>query len=329
MGLDFCQELDHSIVRVDTGYDRPNLAAVYLIRAGGHAAFVDTGTYHCVPRFLQALDYYGIAHANVDYVIPTHAHLDHAGGAGELMRRLPNARLVAHPRAAPHLIDPARLIAGTSAVYGEQDFRERFGEVVPVPAQRVVEAPDRFKLELNGRSLEFIDGPGHARHHFCVYDAESRGFFVGDTFGISYREFDTDSGAFIFATTTPPQFDPDAWFHTLARLLSYSPQRMYLTHFGCVENVHALAEKLRESIRAFAAIAVKARGSSAERRAHIQERMLDQLMCGLRAHGCALAAKRCEELLETDVELNTQGLEVWLDRRERFAQRARPGSGRS
>ena len=111
MSLDFCQELDHNIVRVDTGYDRPNLAAVYLIQAGDHAAFVDTGTYHCVPRFLQALDHYGIARTNVDYVIPTHAHLDHAGGAGELMRQLSHARLVAHPRAAPHLIDPTRMSA--------------------------------------------------------------------------------------------------------------------------------------------------------------------------------------------------------------------------
>lgn len=329
MSLGFCQELNHNIVRVDTGYDRPNLAAVYLIQAGDHAAFVDTGTYHCVPRFLQALDHYGIARTNVDYVIPTHAHLDHAGGAGELMRQLSHARLVAHPRAAPHLIDPTRLIAGTSAVYGEAGFRQRFGEVVPVPAQRVLEAADGFKLELNGRPLEFVDSPGHARHHFCIYDAESRGFFVGDTFGISYREFDTDNGPFIFATTTPPQFDPDAWFHTLDRLLSYSPQRMYLTHFGGVANVPALAQKLRESIQVFVDIAIAAAGDSPERRVRIQQRMLDQLLYGLRTHGCALTTERCGELLATDVELNTQGLEAWLDRRERMAQQTRPESGRS
>lgn len=315
MSLDYCTELGHQIVCIDTGYGRKRLAAAYLLREDVRAAFVDTGNYYSVPRLLEVLDYYGIERANVDYVIPTHVHLDHAGGAGELMRQLPHARLVVHPRGASHLIDPSRLIAGTSAVYGKEGFRKRFGEIVPVAAERVIEAPDGFKMDLNGRPLEFIDSPGHARHHFCVYDAQSRGFFVGDTFGISYREFDTDKGPFIFATTTPPQFDPDAWFRTLERLLSYSPQRMYLTHFGCVENVSALADQLRESIRAFARIALDAAADGEDRFALIQQRMLGQLMHGLDKHGCALSRRRSEELLAMDLELNAQGLEVWLDRR--------------
>ncbi|MFQ6023508.1 MAG: MBL fold metallo-hydrolase [Acidiferrobacterales bacterium] len=317
MRLDYCTELDHDIVCVDTGYGRKRLCAVYLVRAGDRVAFIDTGTYHSVPRFLGALDYYGIPRANVDYVIPTHAHLDHAGGAGELMRQLPDARLVAHPRAARHLIDPDRLIAGTSAVYGEEGFHKRFGEVVPVPSERLVEAPDGFALDLNGRSLEFIDSPGHARHHFCIHDRQSRGFFCGDTFGISYREFDTDKGAFIFATTTPPQFDPDAWFRTLARLLKYDPQRMYITHFGCVENVPLLADQLRHSIQAFADIGARAAADGEERGARIRQRMRDQLLLGLTEHGCTLSTPERERLLAMDVELNAQGLEAWLDRRSK------------
>lgn len=320
MSLDYCTELDHDIVCVDTGYGRKGLAAAYVVRVADRAAFIDTGTYHSVPRFLDALDYYGIPRTNVDYVIPTHVHLDHAGGAGELLRQLPEARLVAHPRAAPHLIEPSRLIAGTSAVYGEEGFHKRFGEIVAVPADRLIEAPDGFALELNGRSLEFVDSPGHARHHFCVYDAKSRGFFAGDTFGISYREFDTDKGPFIFATTTPPQFDPDAWLGTLERLLSYHPQRMYVTHFGSVENVPLLAGQLRRSIQAFADIAVEAAANGGKRRKQIQQRMLAQLMQGLDEHGCALSKQQRERLLAMDVELNTQGLEVWLDRRQTALQ---------
>ncbi len=334
MPLDYCKELDHGVVRVDTGYGRAQLAAAYLLREGDRVAFVDTGTYHSVPRLLGALDYYGIRRTHVDYVIPTHAHLDHAGGAGELMRLLPAARLVVHPRAAPHLVDPQRLITGTIAVYGVEGFHKRFGEIVPVPADRVIEGPDGFTLELNGRALEFVDTPGHARHHFCVYDAKSRGFFSGDTFGISYREFDTDKGPFVFATTTPPQFDPDAWSSTLERLLSYDPQRMYVTHFGCVENVPLLAERLRRSIDAFVDIAVAAgtvRSGSAgraaaasgdKRHAQIQQQMLDQVMQALDDHDCALPRERREQLLAMDLELNTQGLEVWLERRSKANRKA-------
>ncbi|MFQ5937000.1 MAG: MBL fold metallo-hydrolase [Acidiferrobacterales bacterium] len=320
MTLDYCTELAQQIICIDSGYGRRNLAAVYLLREGDRALFIDTGTYHCVPRFLEVLDHYGVPRTHVDYVIPTHVHLDHAGGAGELMRQLPQARLVAHPRAAPHLIDPTRLVAGTAAVYGENGFRKRFGEVVPVPAQRVLEAPDGFALELNGRPLEFVDSPGHARHHFCVYDAKSRGFFTGDTFGVSFREFDTNKGPFVFATTTPPQFDPDAWYRTLDRLLSYEPQRMYVTHFGCVEEVVRLAEDLRCSIQTFAGMALEADAADDQRRTALKQQMSDQLLERLRAHGCMLPEVRSIELLQLDLELNVQGLEVWLARRRKVAR---------
>lgn len=320
MTLKYCTELPEQIVCIDTGYGREQLDAAYLVRAGERAAFIDTGTHRCVPRLLGVLDYYGIPRANVDYVIPTHVHLDHAGGAGELMRQLPHARLVAHPRAAPHLIDPSRLIAGTSAVYGEDGFRQRFGDVVPVSAERVIEAPDGYRLELDGRPLAFVDSPGHARHHFCVYDARSRGFFTGDTFGISFREFDTEKGAFIFATTTPPQFEPDAWYHTLDQLLTHEPQRMYVTHFGCVEEVARLAEELRRSIREFSDIALEVASVGEAGRARMAERMLDSLLRRLRAHGCRLPQAQTRELLRLDVELNAQGLDVWRERRRKAAR---------
>ena len=317
MTLDYCTELPEQIVCIDTGYGREKLDAAYLLRAGERTVFIDTGTHHCVPRFLHVLEYYGISRSNVDYVIPTHAHLDHAGGAGELMRVLPQARLVAHPRAARHLIDPGRLIAGTSAVYGEEGFRQRFGDVVPVAAERVIEAPDGYRLELNGRPLEFVDSPGHARHHFCIYDARSQGFFTGDTFGISFREFDTKRGAFVFATTTPPQFDPNAWYHTLDRLLAYEPQRMYVTHFGCVDEVTRLADELRHSIREFSDIALEVDSIGEIGRARMAERMLDSLLRRLRTHGCTLPQAQIHELLRLDVELNAQGLDVWRERRRK------------
>lgn len=213
------QRLPDGITCIDTGYYRDELAACYLIEHAGRAAFVDTGTQPAVPRLLQLLENRKLPLDAVDYIIPTHVHLDHAGGAGELMRRMPNAKLVIHPRGARHMIDPSVLEVSAMSVYGEADFKNMFGELIPVPEERIISAPDNFELDFNGRRLLIRDTPGHARHHFCIYDELSGGFFAGDTFGISYRELDTDVGAFILPTTTPVQFEPEAWLSSLDMLM--------------------------------------------------------------------------------------------------------------
>ena len=181
---------EHGIHAIDTGYVRPGFDAAYLVVEAGRGAFIDCATNHSVPVLLAALAQAGLAPADVDWLVLTHVHLDHAGGAGALMRHLPNARLVAHPRAAPHMVDPARLAAGATAVYGEAEFARHYGELVPVPSGRVVVAADGHEVDLAGRALRCIDTPGHARHHQCVWDARSRSWFTGDTFGLSYRELD-------------------------------------------------------------------------------------------------------------------------------------------
>ncbi len=214
------QTLPNGITCIDTGYHRPALAACYLIEQGDQAAFVDSGTTRTVPKLLELLASRDIPRESIAYVMPTHVHLDHAGGAGELMRHLPNAKLVVHPRGARHMVDPSKLVAGATAVYGEAVFRENFGELVPVPEERVLLAVDGLRLDLNGRILLFRDTPGHARHHYSIFDEASRGFFTGDVFGLSYQEVDCASGPFLFPTTTPVQFDPAAWHKSLDLLLS-------------------------------------------------------------------------------------------------------------
>jgi glyoxylase-like metal-dependent hydrolase (beta-lactamase superfamily II) len=143
----------HGIHTIDTGYVRPRFDAAYLVVENGRGAFVDCGTNHSVDRLLAALAPAGLTPDDVDWLVLTHVHLDHAGGAGTLMQHLPNAQLVAHPRAAPHMIDPARLIAGAMAVYGEAEFTRHYGELLPVPAGRVVVADDGHVVDLAGRPL--------------------------------------------------------------------------------------------------------------------------------------------------------------------------------
>jgi len=310
----YSQDLPHGITTIDTGYCRPGFDASHLLVEKGQAALVDVGTAFSVPRLLQVLETKGIAREAVRYVMVTHVHLDHAGGAGSLLRYLPNAQLVAHPRGAPHLIDPAKLIAGATAVYGEERFNALYGEIVPVAAERVITAPDNLELRLNGRPLLFLDTPGHARHHYCIYDAASRGMFSGDTFGLSYRDFDSEKGPFIFPTTTPVQFDPKALHASIERLLSFNPARMYLTHYGCVEIVPRLADELHVMIDAFVGLAREAAAEGEDRHAMLVAGLNRLLLSALQAHDCGLPQARMRELLAVDVELNAQGLEIWLNK---------------
>lgn len=308
------QRLPDGITCIDTGYYRDELAACYLIEHAGRAAFVDTGTQPAVPRLLQLLENRKLPLDAVDYIIPTHVHLDHAGGAGELMRRMPNAKLVIHPRGARHMIDPSVLEVSAMSVYGEADFKNMFGELIPVPEERIISAPDNFELDFNGRRLLIRDTPGHARHHFCIYDELSGGFFAGDTFGISYRELDTDVGAFILPTTTPVQFEPEAWLSSLDMLMQYQPRCMYLTHYGKVEDVARLATELRKKISRYAGIALIHRGKN-DSYQNIKKALQDMAVEELRQAGSCISADAIVEFLDFDLELNTQGLLVWLEKR--------------
>jgi glyoxylase-like metal-dependent hydrolase (beta-lactamase superfamily II) len=313
----FVEDLGHGIHAIDTGFQRPRFDAAYLLVHDGHAAFIDTGTNHAVPRLLAALDALGLSRDAVDHVIPTHVHLDHAGGAGALMRELPRATLVVHPRGERHLVDPSALYQGALAVYGQDEMDRSYGTLVGVDAQRVRTTHDGMVLELGGRPLRFADTPGHARHHHCIWDAVSRGWFTGDTFGLSYREFDNTRGeAYVLPTSTPVQFDPAALRESVARLLSFEPQCMYLTHYSSIADVKRLAAMLLEQLDAMVEIALRLRDAP-ERHAALCGALRALYTERVKQHGALLSDARIHELLAMDVELNAQGIGVWLDRGEK------------
>jgi glyoxylase-like metal-dependent hydrolase (beta-lactamase superfamily II) len=303
----------HGITAVDAEYIRRGLAASHIVHQEGRAAFVDVGTNHSVPYLLAALRELGIAESAVDFVFLTHVHLDHAGGAGLLLRALPNARAVLHPRGAPHLVDPQKLIAASIAVYGEQAYRALYGDLVPIPSERVLLAQDEERIRLAGRELTLLHTPGHALHHYCILDSGHGNVFTGDTFGISYRELDTVSGAFVVPTTTPTQFDPDQLIASIERLLAHHPQAAYLMHYSRVTGLPRLAESLKVQIREHAAIARRHAGRP-DRALAISADLRSLWLTRARAHGVTLPESRIVEILEKDLELNTQGLMAWLDR---------------
>lgn len=307
-------ELDHNIFLLDAGYVRPAMAAVYLLVQEQQLSVIETGTAHTVPGILAAIQQLGLSVNNVAYIIPTHVHLDHAGGAGLLMQQCPKAQLVIHPRGARHMIDPEKLIKGAQAVYGKTKFHALYGDLVPVDPDRIITAPDHHKLDLHGRHLTFIDTPGHARHHFCVHDSLSRGIFTGDTTGLRYRELDTRAGPFLFATTTPVQFEPDALLTSIDRLLSLQPAFFYLTHYGRIEPTEAVIKQLKTSIYAFTKIALEEKEPVENRQARLEQRLMQYLLDLLLKMECFASQDTCRKLLTIDVKLNAQGLDVWLNR---------------
>ena len=309
----YAQDLGDGIFAIDTGFHRPVFDAAYLMVEGDEAAFIDTGTNLAVPRLLATLESVGLKRAQVRYVIPTHVHLDHAGGVGLLMSELPNATAVVHPRGARHMIDPSALVAGATAVYGEAEMARSYGQIVGVPAGRVQESHDGMALSLNGRELQFIDTPGHARHHHCIWDTRTRGFFTGDTFGLSYREFDTAQGPWLLPTTTPVQFEPDKLRESVQRLLSYQPACMYLTHYGRVRDVQRLGESFLAQLDRLVALGRSLKGAP-DRHEALKRALLAEYLGIVKAHGCTFSDAEVAELLAVDLELNAQGMAIWLDK---------------
>ncbi len=307
-------EFRAGITAIDTDYVRPKLAASHLVVDGGRAAFVDTGTTHSVPNLLAALELKGIDRAAVDWVLATHVHLDHAGGAGALIRELPNARCAVHPRGARHLVEPSKLIAGSIAVYGEARYRELYGEIVPIDASRIFEPEDGAAITLGKRRLELIHTPGHALHHYCVVDRGHELIFTGDTFGLSYRDFDVDGREFIIPTTTPVHFDPEALCRSVDRIMSYAPRSVFLTHYAEVRDLGRLAREMKERVVAYVDLAIRYRDAP-DRSAKLRHGMFAMIATWLDAHGFPRDDGLRHGLLDDDVELNCQGLEHWLDRK--------------
>jgi hydroxyacylglutathione hydrolase len=311
------RDLGDGLLVIDAGYLKPDLAAIHVLHDQGRVGIIDTGTVHSVSRVMTTLDLMGLNPSAVDWVILTHVHLDHAGGAGAIMAALPAARLTVHPRGARHVLDPSRLWTATCEVYGEQQTVQLYGELIAVPPERILETPDGTCLRLGSRELQFLDVPGHARHHVAIHDVQSQRVFSGDTFGISYRALDVNGRAFIYPTSTPSQFDPNALRRSVDRILALKPRSVALTHFSTVgasvEDVMRLGAAQQQLIDTYESIALAHQNADIHRRARIAADMKNLLFSQAREHGVSLSDAALNEVIGHDVELNTDGLLSWLD----------------
>lgn len=300
------------ITAIDTDLLRAWFDASHLVVENGRAAFIDCGVNDSVPLLLEALKTKNIDPADVDYLLLTHVHLDHAGGAGLLMKSLPNAKAVLHPRGAPHMIDPVKLIKGAQAVYGEDEYFRQYGDIEAIPQERVIVADHEQEFLLGGRAFQSIYTEGHARHHHCFYDPAAEAVFTGDSFGLSYRELDTDKGEFIYPTTTPVHFDPPEAHKAIDTIMGFEPKQLFLTHYSRITDLGRLATDLHRRVDDFVQLVTQHAGAD-NRTDAVHASMYEYFIGELRQHGFAGSDDDIREIVGKDVELNTMGLEFWLD----------------
>jgi glyoxylase-like metal-dependent hydrolase (beta-lactamase superfamily II) len=304
------QALEFGITCIDADYIKPGLACFYLLREGDECAVIETGTNHSVATLDVLLQSLGVVPEQVRFVIPTHVHLDHAGGAGTMMSLFPRAQLLTHPRGVRHLQDPARLVSSAMEVYGEQRFHDLYGTITPVAPDRIVAIEDGGLVRLGSRTLEFRHTRGHADHHVCIWDQASGGWFSGDMFGASYPWFRFADGNFILPTTTPTQFRPQEFLASIELLGSYRPRSIYLTHYGELPYSEAVAALLIEQVAAYPDIA---RGVGDDPQS-LREALVDHAMGLLSRFSVPAGQQSLRDSLAFDSDLNAQGLLVWLAR---------------
>lgn len=294
-------------------------AACYLVVARDEVAIIETNTNYAVPRILAALVQLGLKKEQVKYIILTHIHLDHAGGAGLLMQELPHAELVVHPRGRKHMITPEKLIESVKEVYGKEKYVELYGEILPIPAQRVVTGDDGLCLHVGDRDLVLLHMDGHAKHHLIVHDASSQSVFSGDNFGIGYPAFTFGTSRLLFPSTSPIQFEPEQALKTYQRIVDLHPARILLTHYGVFEDIPNGHQQLVRWIE-FSTLRASFHYAAGQREHSLLELLRHDLweqfakeVFALRGSGLTQVEKK---MLEVDVDLNAQGIAHYISKKD-------------
>jgi glyoxylase-like metal-dependent hydrolase (beta-lactamase superfamily II) len=209
---------------------RPRSIAALLIQSAGISAIVDPGPESTIEELRAGLKERGQTFESIDSLLLTHIHLDHAGATGALLRENPKLSVYVHEFGAVHMIDPSRLLASAGRLYGG-DMKPLYGECLPVPetSLRILEGGERIRI--GEAELEVCYTPGHASHHVTYWEPESRTAFVGDTAGIR-----VEGDTFLLPATPPPDIDLEIWNQSLDKIAAWRPERLFLTHFGFVEN---------------------------------------------------------------------------------------------
>lgn len=227
---------------IDTvGLGNPNTVAVYVVKGARKTAVIDCGYASSYGNVMQSLRQLGIEPSRVDYLIPTHVHLDHAGATGHLLRHMPRAKVIAHERAIPHLVDPTKLVESATSVFGEK-LIQMYGKPLPVDKERTVAVGEESHDDLGGVSLTTLHSPGHAPHQISVLVEEDHLLISADAVGIVFPGFPT-----LIPTTPPPSFDPVKLVQTLEMLRQTDPKMLLVPHYGVRKDVNLVLDRTKEA----------------------------------------------------------------------------------
>jgi len=222
---------------IDTiGVGQPSSIAVYAVR-GEKTALIDCGHASSYENVLRGLEGLGIMPSDVDYLVPTHVHLDHGGATGHLLRKMKNARVLAHERGVPHLVDPTRLVESATRVFGEE-LMSMYGRPLPVDKEKITAVGEEHFLDLGGVGLTLIHTPGHAPHQVSVLIEEERMVVTADAVGAVLPAVPA-----VFPTTPPPSLDPQELSRSVERLIQMDPKRLLAPHYGVRSDVARVFEE--------------------------------------------------------------------------------------
>jgi glyoxylase-like metal-dependent hydrolase (beta-lactamase superfamily II) len=222
---------------------KPEIIATAILHGSAGVALIDPGPSTTLETLRGALRQKGISFADVRQLLLTHIHLDHAGASGSIVRENPAIEVLVHHIGAPHMADPAKLLASATRLYGEADMQRLWGDFVAVPKENIRPLKGGETIEAGGRELRVAYTPGHAWHHVSYFDAASRVAFVGDTAGIRRGE-----GTYVMPPTPPPDIDLEVWRESEAKILAWDPDALFLTHFGPFRGARVQFQQLWENI---------------------------------------------------------------------------------
>ena len=292
---------------VESGYEGGGVVSVYLLRDGNEAAIVDTCHNGALEPVKRAFSELGVKSGEVKYIFLTHVHLDHAGGAGLFAREFPEATLVVHKRGGRHLVNPSRLIASAASVYGKSVTKRLYGDILPVPADRITTPRDGDEFRVGDKTIVCFDTPGHARHHLAYKDVSSGAVFTGDAYGMSYAELVGPDGRCAILTTSPVQFDPHAMRASMRRIDGLANGEIYPTHFGRIPIGGGLSVSLYRQLDLYVEAAERAKGDIDSIRTRLREIFKEEAS----SQNCPCLASNFGRVTVTALELNAQGIALW------------------
>lgn len=299
---------------IDSKLIRKQFACTYIIEDSNEIALIEVSSANAINNILENLSSLKIQYTDVKYVFVTHIHLDHASGAGKLLQKLPNAKLIVHPSGAKHMIDPTKLIAGAVAVYGEDVVKKDYGDILPIPETKVIPCSDFEVFKLGARELTTIFTPGHARHHISIFDNKTDGIFTGDSLGLSYPEMNVNGRRFYQPTTTPTAFEYSKMLDSIDKMMALNPKLIFFTHFGISNEPKEVSIQVKKRLIDYKQIVESLPTFNNNEIKSLESKLENYYIKESKSHGVNLSSKQIKELFDIDIKLNAMGLLLWKQR---------------